>query len=146
MASRIVHLLIKNSCARWQLLVNAKKHDKVVINNQLLSNLNAQQRMRCAVHKLFLVKQPLSCKVQCCVENCCRTARWVRSASGQKCICLVHGQDICNGDTVVDIDISMTGRRLPHTAIRWQTSTRYPKDKNCACSSNGYKRSIAKNV
>ena len=118
---------------RWQLLVYAKKNDKAVMNQQLVSNLNAQQRMRCVVHKLFLVKQPLTCRLRCCVENCYRTARWTCTARGEKCgqsICLTHGQDICNGDAVVDIEIGMSGRRLQQAQVP-------PVDESSALSSPG---------
>jgi len=99
----------------WQILVYARTVSKNVMNEQLECSLNAQQRMHCDYHKLFLVKQPLTCELGCCVKNCTRTARWRCMARGLLCvhgICLAHGTDLVNGDDVVQIEDGMDGRVL----------------------------------
>ena len=106
-------------CPRWQLLVYTNVLNIDSMSNTLKQSLGGQEKMLCADHNQFLVKQSIHCAISCCVELCERNARWRCLARGNFCshaVCFSHGRDIMRSATVVDIVQGMKGRRLPGNA------------------------------
>lgn len=82
------------------------------VNDEIQRNLNGQRRMRCEHHQLFLLKQPVSCDKVCCIKDCVRTARWVCNGRSTACftaVCLKHGKEYINGETIADITFEIDG-------------------------------------
>ena len=105
------------SVGHWRLLIYVKTSSTDSIDDSIARNLNGQTRMRCEHHQNFLVKQPTSSNLECCVKDCNRNARWRCSGRSMPCwsaVCYAHGKDFVNGDNVVEISFEMVGRRLPN--------------------------------
>ena len=106
--------------AHWSVLIYVKRHSIDSLNDDITRNLICQSRMRCGQHKTFLLKQPLSCNVSCCVKDCDRTSRWRCAGKGRPCfsaVCLAHGKELIGSDNIVDVSFEMVGKRLPVTRI-----------------------------
>ena len=69
--------------------------------------------MLCDFHKKFLVRQPLKCKIPCCIQQCMRCGRWAclgtTAVSCDISVCSSHGKDLLKGDTIVNIHADMEG-------------------------------------
>ena len=105
----------KFSVPDWRILIYARCCKQSYIDEKLAMNLNGQRRMWCDIHRAFLVRQPLSCELPCCVKDCSRSARFACLGRGDPCphsICKRHGDDLVAGDDVVHIAVDMPGCRL----------------------------------
>jgi hypothetical protein len=105
----------------WRILVYVRRCQLTDIDNDISNNLNRQRRMKCNMHRLFLVKQSVRCDMKCCVKDCTRNARWGCYGRGVSCphsVCFAHGKDIISGNDVVDVHVDMLGRSLPQNRAR----------------------------
>jgi hypothetical protein len=99
----------------WRILIYTRSRNVDYMNEQVTCSLNMQRRFRCDIHDTFLVKQPVTCQLQCCVRKCSRKARWACTARGQSClhaVCWTHGRDLLSDDSVTDVEYGMSGRIL----------------------------------
>ena len=104
-------------CKNWMVLVYGKGRNMKAINDQVIMGLHGQHVMKCAVHnERFLVKQPMSCAVNCSIRGCARNARWLCQGGGDVfCgigVCFSHGNDFLKEEEV-EIIFDMVGRTLP---------------------------------
>ena len=102
--------------SEWELLVFVKVTSVDAMNERLANTLRSQENMRCDFHQKFLVKQPIQCKIPCCIQQCSRCARWAcLGTSVVSCdigVCFSHSKDLMKGDTIVDIRDDMEGRLI----------------------------------
>ena len=61
---------------QWQLLVYVKVTTITDLNEKLRNTLTGQEMMLCDYHNTGLAKQPITCQIPCCVQECSRNARW----------------------------------------------------------------------
>lgn len=98
------------SVTAWRVLVYARRRDVAAMDAEVTSGLKGQRKARCAVHDLYLVKQPMSCDSPCCVKECTRKARWQCQggipAPCPHALCLAHGNDVLKKASVMDVHVS----------------------------------------
>jgi hypothetical protein len=94
----------------WRLLIYALRSNVSRLSDQLRKDLGGQEKIRCDIHRQFLVKQTMSCSVPCCVKDCVRTARWLCLGKGETCcnaVCWAHGKDILHRSDIVNVQMEM---------------------------------------
>jgi hypothetical protein len=90
----------------WNLAVYCKSVDFEYVDACLTSNIGEQKLMRCPLHNQFLVKQPISCQLACCISRCSKKSRWRCLAGGSYCehgVCFGHGKRFIEDGVVVDV-------------------------------------------
>jgi len=90
----------------WNLAVYCKSVDYDYVDACLKSSIGEQKIMRCPLHSKFLVKQPLSCELACCINGCTKKSRWRCLAGGSYCehgVCFSHGKKFIEDGVAVDV-------------------------------------------
>jgi len=90
----------------WSLAVYCKCIDTDYIDACLTSNIGEQKVIRRPLHDQFLVKQPISCELACCVKRCKKKSRSRCLANGNYCehgVCFSHGKKFVEDGVVVDV-------------------------------------------
>lgn len=121
---------------KWRICVYVRKCNVDAINDELEMNLGGQRRVRCAIHEQFLVKQPTTCTLQCCIRLCTRSCRWICQARRLQCLIglwYCHGKDLVNKSCVSDVNLDMTGRLLRNKQPRAATVALATSDSESDC-------------
>lgn len=105
--------------ANWRMLIYCRTRSLNELDESISLNLNGQRPMRCDLHDNWLVKQPVTCDMSCCVQDCTRNATWL-CTGGQTCchaLCYAHGMDLISSEKVINVSNNMSGTRLKRTHV-----------------------------